>query len=271
MTPPAFARLDHRALIRVGGPEARPFLNRLLSQEVETLGDGDLRYGALLTPQGRVLYDLFLFGEADAVRVDVAAERRDELMGRLKMFRLRTPVTLDGDDDPVFAAWGGAAPGGGGWRPDPRTSMAGWRRAGPPAADDGDAGAEGFAAAQLALGLPDVVGDGLSDKAYVTEALLDLLHGVDYRKGCFPGQETTSRMKRRGGVRSRVLPLVGAGLERGAEVLNGALRAGEVVAAGAGRGLALLRLDRLEGALSVGGAPARVERPAWWPDGEAPF
>ena len=113
--------------------------------------------------------------------------------------------------------------------------------------------------------------DGLADRAYASEALLDLLGGVDYRKGCFPGQETTSRMKRRGGVRSRILPLRVEGAVAGAEVLAGALRAGEVVAAGEGRALALLRLDRLEGELTVDGRPARLERPAWWPEGEPPF
>ena len=271
--------LPHRALIRVGGPEARPFLHRLLTQEVETLAEGGLRYGALLTPQGRVLYDLFLFGEAEAVRVDVAADRRDELLSRLKLFRLRAAVTLDLDEDPVWAAWGGDAHGDGpappapGWRPDPRTPAAGWRFAGPqaPAGGGEPVAAQDHFAARVALGLPDAVRDRLSDKAYVTELDLDLLNGVDYRKGCFPGQETTSRMKRRGGVRSRVLPLRVEGAERGAEVLAGSMRAGEVTAAHAGRALALLRLDRLDGPLTVGDAPAALARPPWWPDGEPPF
>ena len=269
----SLARLDDRALLRVGGPEARPFLNRLLTQEVETLGDGELRYGALLTPQGRVLYDLFLFGEADGVRVDVAADRRDELLARLRMFRLRAAVTLELDDDPVFAAWGAGEAPGSGWRIDPRGSAAGWRFSGsqPAAGKATERAAEEHFAMRLALGLPDVVRDGLSDKAYVTEALLDLLNGVDYRKGCFPGQETTSRMKRRGGVRSRVLPLIVQGARQGAEILAGTLRAGEVVAASWDRALALLRLDRLEGALVVDGAPAAVARPPWWPRDESPF
>ncbi len=264
------AHLAHRALLRVGGPEARPFLHRLLTQEVETLAAGELRYGALLTPQGRVLYDLFLWGEADGVRVDVAADRRDEFLAKLKMFRLRAAVTLDLDEDAVFAAPGGASPGAG-WRPDPRAPAAGWRFAGPPPPAADASAAAAYEVARVALGLPDVVADALSDRAYVTELDLDLLNGVDYRKGCFPGQETTSRMKRRGGVRSRVLPLRVEGASRGAEVLAGTLRAGEVTACGESRALALLRVDRLGGPLTVDGAPASLERPFWWPAGEPPF
>ena len=99
------ARLDDRALIRVSGPDARPFLHNLLTQDVETLADGDLRFGALLSPPGRLLFDLFLRGEADAILLDVAADRRDALLQRLSMYRLRAQVLVEADDRPVFAGW----------------------------------------------------------------------------------------------------------------------------------------------------------------------
>ncbi len=262
------ARLDDRALIRVAGAEARPFLNRLLSQEVETLAAGETRFGALLSPQGRVLHELFLHGEEDGVLVDAPAADRDALLAKLRMFRLRAAVELAADDRPVWALWDAAeAPAP--WRPDTRTPPAGWRLAGdpPPLAD---AGPGHYADHRLALGLPDAAADGLADKAYATELLHDLLAGVDYRKGCFVGQETTSRMKRRGGVRSRVLPLR-SDAPAGAEVLAGSLRAGEVVASHGGGALALLRLDRIAGPLEAGGRPARLVRPPWWPADEPPF
>lgn len=261
------ARLHDRALIAATGEEARPFLHRLLTQEVETLGAGELRFAALLSPQGRLLQELFLWGTEDGVLVDAPAADRDALLAKLRMFKLRAKVELAGDDRPVQALWD-AADSPPGWAADPRTPLAGLRGVGdaPADADAGD-----YDAHRLALGLPDAARDGLGDKAYATEALLDLLNGVDYRKGCFVGQETTSRMKRRGGIRSRVLPLTVEGATGGAEVLNGTLRAGEVVATGAGRALALLRLDRLQGELTIDGRPALVDRPAWWPDGEPPF
>ena len=105
------ARLDSRALIRVAGPEAKDFLHNLLTQNVETLADGELRFGALLSPPGRLLFDLFLWGEGEAVILDVAAEKRDALLQRLAMYRLRAKVEVAVDDRPVFVSWPGAADG----------------------------------------------------------------------------------------------------------------------------------------------------------------
>jgi folate-binding protein YgfZ len=105
-----------------------------------------------------------------------------------------------------------------------------------------------------------------TDRTYPIEANFDLLHGVDFKKGCFVGQETTSRMKRRGQVKNRMLPIAfeGPAPAHGAEVLApGERRAGQVLSGIQGRAMALLRLDRIDGALTVDGRPVRVERPAW--------
>src|ERR1700761_4803691 len=117
-SPPAFATLPERAVITVSGPDWRAFLQGLISQDVETLAADELRYGALLTPQGRLLYDLFLFGFEDGVRLDVPAEHRDVLLGRLKLYRLRAKVELDATGEAVGALFP-AHPGD----PDP----VGWR------------------------------------------------------------------------------------------------------------------------------------------------
>ncbi len=257
------ARLHDRAVIHVSGPEARPFLNRLLTQEVEALAQGELRAGALLTPQGRVLYDLFLWGEADGVWLDVHIDARDDLLRRLAMFRLRASVEIAPQETPVHALWGVAAPPSPAWRADPRWPALGFRALGEVEAT-GAAGGDPLAH-RFALGVAEAVADGLSDKAYATEADLDLLGGVDFSKGCFVGQETTSRMKRRGGVRSRVLPLAFEGEApcAGTEVLAGELRAGEIVARHDAQALALLRLDRSDGALTAAGRPTRLVRPDW--------
>jgi folate-binding protein YgfZ len=260
----SIARLDSRALIRVTGPDARPFLHNLLTQDVETLEPGALRFGALLSPPGRLLFDLFIWGEENGVVLDVAAERRDALVQRLSMYKLRSNVEVMPIPDAVFVAWGGDIPEG--FIPDPRLPALGGRRWGDQC--ETDATEADWQAHRLALGVPDPTADTLLDKTYPIEANFDLLNGIDFHKGCFIGQETTSRMKRRGTIKNRMMAIAfdGPAPERGAEVLNGELRAGEVMTGADGRAIALMRLDRLEGDLSVEGRPVRVERPGWIPD-----
>lgn len=255
------ARLQSRALIRVSGPDARSFLHGLLTQDVETLAPGALRFGAMLSPPGRLLFDLFLWGEEGAVVLDVAADRRDALIQRLAMYKLRAQVTVELDDRPVLAAWGGGLPAG--FTPDPRLVDLGGRACG--AAVAADATEDDWQAHRLAVGVPDPTADAEPDKIYPIEANFDLLNGIDFRKGCFVGQETTSRMKRRGAIRTRMLPITFDGLPPpfGAEVLNGDLRAGQVLGGRDGGAMALLRLDRLEGDLTVGDLAITVCWPTW--------
>lgn len=255
------ARLDSRALIRVSGPDARPFLHNLLTQDVETLAPGELRFGALLSPPGRLLFDLFLWGEADAVVLDAATDRRDALLQRLAMYKLRAQVTVEADERPVLAAWGGDLPEG--FMADPRAPGLGGRcAAGEPATN---ASEDDYNAHRLSRGVPDPAADAPSDRTYPIEANFDLLNGIDFQKGCYVGQETTSRMKRRGTIKTRMLPIAfdGPPPPFGAEVLNGELRAGEVLSGRDGSAMALLRLDRLEGLLTVEGRPVEARRPAW--------
>jgi hypothetical protein len=258
---PRIARLDSRALIRVSGPDARPFLHTLLTRDVETLSPGELRFAAMLSPPGRLLFDLFLWGEADAVVLDVAADRRDALLQRLAMYKLRAQVTVEPDDRAILAAWGGGLPDG--FVADPRTPELGGRACGATVA--ADATEDDWQAHRLSVGVPDPAADAPSDKTWPIEANFDLLNGIDFQKGCFVGQETTSRMKRRGAIRSRMLPIAfdGPAPAFGAEVLNGELRAGEVLSGRDGAAMALLRLDRIEGDLRVDGRAVTVRRPDW--------
>jgi tRNA-modifying protein YgfZ len=294
---PTFAPLTTRALIAVAGPDWRGFLQGLVTQDVESLRGGEARFGALLTPQGRLLYDLFVVGREDGCWLDVAAEHRGAVLQRLTMYRLRAKVELSASDVPVVAlfstsplplagrGWGGGAgsdsassaqtpalptlspQGGEGFVTDPRLAELGWRACGaapPTGAELADEAT--YDVHRLALGIPGPADWG-SDRTYPIEANFDLLHGIDFKKGCFVGQETTSRMKRRGQVKSRMLPIVfeGGAPAPGAEVMAGTLRAGVVTSSGEGRAIALLRLDRAEGqSLTVDGRLVTVERPAWF-------
>ena len=257
------AQLNDRALVRLAGAEARGFLQGLITQEVETLGVGELRYGALLTPQGRLIYDLFLLGETDGVLIDVSAAAREEFIRRLTLYRLRAKVGIEAIEGAPVCRWGGTNPGPG-WLSDPRLPALGWRRydgANYTADQHGD-----YDAHRLALGAVDPARDAPDGDLYPIEANLDLLNGVDFKKGCFVGQETTSRMKRRGQIKSRMVPLTfdGAPPPFGAEVLSGDLRAGEIRSGVDGRALALVRLDRTAvGNLTVKGRAVRLDPSDW--------
>ncbi|MFC3078874.1 YgfZ/GcvT domain-containing protein [Phenylobacterium terrae] len=259
------AVLASRALIAVSGPDWRHFLQGLLTQDVETLAPGELRFAALLTPQGRLLYDMFVAGREDGCWLEVEAAKLPAIVQRLSLYRLRAKVEIAADETPVAALFGGeAAPEG--WFRDPRLPALGWRGYGAAAPADAQAASEAdYEAHRLALGVPGPADWG-SEKTYPIEAGFDLMDGIDFKKGCFVGQETTSRMKRRGQIKTRMLPIAfdGPAPAPGAEILAGSLRAGEVLSGQDGRAMALVRLDRALGAeLTVEGRPVRVETPDW--------
>ena len=265
-----FAKLDSRSLVHVSGPDWRDFLQGQLTQDALTLAPGEIRFAGLLTPQGKLLFDLFLIGAEEGCLIDVAAERREALVRRLSIYRLRAKVDFTPLAEAVVALWpADAGPARPGWMADPRLAELGWRGhdlAPPPGAEVVDEAA--YHAHRLAQGVPDPDRDCPTETTYPIEANFDLLGGIDFRKGCFVGQETTSRMKRRGAIKNRMLPITfeGEPPALGAEVLAGDRRAGEVLTGQDGHAMALLRLDRIEGpSLSVDGRAVKVERPSYFP------
>ncbi|HEY2051586.1 MAG TPA: folate-binding protein [Caulobacteraceae bacterium] len=268
MASQSLVQLDRRAVVALAGPDWRDFLQNLITQDVGDLTVGEIRFGALLTPQGRLLYDLFLHGREDGCLIDCEAAHREALIGRLTMYRLRAKVTIAPDEAPVLALWGGkSAPEG--WGRDPRLPELGWRAIGAPPPDGVTrVDSAAYEAHRLALGVPGSEDYG-SEKTYPIEADFDLLAGIDFRKGCYVGQETTSRMKRRGQIRNRMVPIAFEGEPPpfGTELLAGELRAGEALGVHGDRAMALLRLDRLEaGPLTFAdGQPWRPLWPDWLP------
>lgn len=274
MSLPVFAHLTSRALIAVEGDGWRPFLDNLLSNDIEGMAPGEVRAALLLTPQGKYLFDLFVIapqaGVADIALIDVQASQREALIQKLTLYRLRAKVQIEPVDGAVWAAWG--ADPGEGWTPDPRLKPLGWRGYGREALKD--AGEDAYDAHRLALGVPDAAKDSEPDKTFPLEADWDLLHAIDFHKGCYVGQETTSRMKRRSAVKTRMAPLAfdGPAPPPGSPVETPeGLRAGEVLSGRPGRALALLRLDRaIGGGLTVDGRAVTLEVPHWWPEGTLP-
>jgi tRNA-modifying protein YgfZ len=264
------AALQSRAVIGLAGPDWRGFLQGLVTQDVETLRAGALRFGALLSPQGRLLFDLFIVGRDEGCWLDCEAEGRAALAQRLTIYRLRAKVEIAESDAAVLAAWG-ERPQGEGWLADPRLAALGWRSYGVESSPD--AAEADYEAHRLSLGVPGPKDWG-ADDTFPIEADFDLLNGVDFRKGCFVGQETTSRMKRRGMVKSRMLPIAfdGPAPAHGSELLAGTLRAGEALSGADGRAMALVRLDRLDaGARTLpDGRSWRPEVPEWLRAATAP-
>ncbi|MBN8606561.1 MAG: folate-binding protein YgfZ [Caulobacterales bacterium] len=256
-------RLD-RSLIRVSGPDARKFLNNVLTQELDKLERAPVVYAALLTPQGKVLADMFVWATPDGVLLDVDPYRAEDLFRRLSMYKLRADAKLE-DVSAAHDVLAASDPFEGAAR-DPRLADLGWRKVVTKAAHGEDSGA--YAARLLALGVPDLARDAGPDEVFAGEALLDELNGVDFQKGCFVGQENVSRMKRRATTRKKFCPIVfeGAPPPPGALVTTGAAELGAVRTGADARAMAFLRLDRALDAkepLAAGGKEVRLAPPDW--------
>ena len=244
--------LDDRGVLRVAGPDATSFLQGLITNDVEKLADGQWRYAALLTPQGKILFDFLVLREsAEALLIDAPADKTAELAKRLGFYKLRAKATIT-DESAALAVV--VAPQG---EPaDPRASGLGARRiiardAAPPA----DLAARAaYEARRIASGTPQGGLDFAYGDAFPHDANMDLLGGVDFAKGCYVGQEVVSRMKHRGGIRKRVsrVRLDGAAPAPGAAILDGELAVGHLGSSAGETALALLRLDRAEEAAQAG-------------------
>jgi hypothetical protein len=265
------ALLEDRAVIALSGPEARDFLQGLITNDIAQLAPGKGLYAALLTPQGKILFD-FLIAEGDgAVLLDVAASARDALLKRLTMYRLRAKVEIEARDQlAVLVGLEGRPAERGITFADPRLAALGRRTIGARAempsdvADGGD-----YRAHRIDLGVPEGIDFG-SDKIFALDAGLEELHGVSFTKGCYIGQELTARMKHKSTARKRLLPIESSGELpcAGTPLKAGTREIGEIMSAYAdNRGFALIRLDRLEEAggapVEAGGVAVSVIKPSW--------
>lgn len=247
-----------RSLIAVTGPDALGFLQNLLTQDLEGLPAGGVRYAALLSPQGKVSADMFAWGCADGLLLDADPARGADLLRKLTMYKLRANVAL-ADVSTTHsilvseARFDGASA-------DPRLAALGWRKVSDEAAPEG---ATDYEQRRIALGVPDLARDAGADEVFAGEALLEELNGVAFDKGCFVGQENVSRMKRRATTRKKFCPITfdGEAIAFGTPVLAGEAEIGTVRTGGAGRALALLRLDRALEAQAAGKALTAADRP----------
>ena len=275
-----FVRLDDRAVLSVSGSDASGFLQGLITNDVGKLRDGAAIHGALLTPQGKYLFDFLVFQRGEAFFLDCEAGSRPALAKRLAMYRLRADVAIDAAvPDTVCAVFGGDAEEAAGAIgeadvfADPRHSDLGARVVGERGAEMleragiEEAARADYEALRIARGIPDGRRDLVPEKSFLLENGYEELNGVDFEKGCYVGQEVTARMKHRNLVRKRLVPvrIDGAAPEPGTAVFNGESEVGEIRSSAGGLALALLRIDAIEGgdALRAAAAAIHPEKPAW--------
>lgn len=273
------ARLADRGVVSVAGAEARTFLDRLVTSDIERVSPERPRYGALLTPQGKIIADFVLFqsaGEEGEFLLDLPAACIADFVKRLNLYKLRAKLAVADRTGTyaVLAGWDEAPPAEGvlAAAPDPRLPALGWRAvvaASSPLPGDEP---EAYHRRRVGLSVPEGGRDFAFGDAFPHEAMMDQLGGVDFDKGCYVGQEVVSRMQHRGTARTRILPVVaesGADLASGAEVTGEGRALGRTGEAIGARALATLRIDRAGDALAAGaailagGVPVRIERPDW--------
>ncbi len=252
-----------RTVLRMAGADVRDVLQNVVTNDLDRLAPGRPLYAALLTPQGKYLFDFLLVeGPDGALLIDCAADRAEALAGRLRMYCMRRDAAVTGAAGlGVALVWGSTMPEGGLAVPDPRTAALGWRiyAADPEAALTAVGAAPADRAAYDALRIAHMVpASGIElvpDQTYILEAGFEALNGVDFRKGCYVGQEVTARMHHKTVLKKRLVRVrVEGEAAPGTPMTAGGKPAGTLFSQSGGQGLAHLRLDRATGVLEAGAA-----------------
>ena len=249
--------LGQRGIISLEGETTLAFLQDLLTCDVEKLGDGQAAYGGLLSPQGKVLFEIFVANVSGKIWLDCPLSQREGLVQKLKLYRLRAKITIAEHPELEIAV------GNQGWA-DPRNPAMGNRqvvaKASLPESAD-------YHAARISLGLADGGLDLGEGQFFPHEANWDQMGGVSFTKGCYVGQEVVSRMQHRATARSRILPVMFDGAAPAkAAITSGETSIGETLSTSDKMALALLRLDRLAEAkapLLANGLRLHVKKPDW--------
>ncbi|SKA36084.1 YgfZ/GcvT domain-containing protein [Consotaella salsifontis] len=248
-----YARLSDRSLSTVTGEDAEHFLQSILTADVEKVAPGEAVPAALLTPQGKIMFDCLVSRTEQGFRIDCAWDLRDPFAKRLTLYRLRAKVQIEARDEPVFAVWDESAL--------PEQALLDRRffrgttarlYASPPLGIS-EASEEEFLRHRILAGVAEAGSDFSGDEVFPHDVLMDQNRGVSFKKGCFVGQEVVSRMEHRGTARRRLVILEGGQeIARGADVKAGERSIGTVLAASGAHGLALVRTDRLGEARAAG-------------------
>lgn len=273
--------LSNRGVVALTGGEVRPFLQALITNDVNRLSSSRSIYSALLTPQGKLLYDFFVVENDDTLLLDCALGLLADLIRHLGLYKLRADVNIeDRSDDWLVLASPHNLEGdknielrsGGIAFVDPRCSKMGYRALVPAKSsevkprkfDTEKTDHDVYESMRIALGIPDCENDHVSGKFFALEYSLDDLDGISFEKGCFIGQEVTTRMKHRNLVRKKLLPISfdGPSLSLGTVITNGDVKIGEVCSSVDGHAIAMLKLDQAKSErLMAGNLSIHVKEP----------
>jgi folate-binding protein YgfZ len=260
----SIARLTDRAVLRIGGADARAYLQDLVTNDLDRLGPATPLWAGLLSAQGKPLFDMIVFDGSDvepgAVLIDVLASAADALAKRLTLYRLRREVTITADPGlHVFASWEVPSTG----LPfDPQLAALGFRWIADAA--ETNTGVHDYARHRRGAGVPDSA-DLLIDKMLWLEANAVELNGVSFTKGCYVGQENTARMHHRDKLRRRLLPVTIVGDAGDGAITANGVAAGELRSHADGRGFAYLKVEAADAPLLAGDATVTVDWPGWLP------
>jgi folate-binding protein YgfZ len=243
---------ENRTIFRVTGGDRKTFIENLVTNN---LTEGGLTYAALLTPQGKYIADFFLLDTEDAILVDVDDSVAPALAQKLTMYKLRADVAIEETGLQALRGLGDPPDGA---NPDPRHPALGWRLY---ADAPGEAPETDWEALRVEHGVP-ATGTELTPDTFILEAGFDRLNGVDFRKGCFVGQEVTARMKHKTELRKGVVTVsVDGAADPGTDILTeDGKPAGTLHTRAGGQALAYLRFDRAKGPMTAGQA-----RVTWTP------
>ncbi len=244
--------MPNRRILRFGGADTDSFLQGLVTNDIAGLEAG-IVYAALLTPQGKYLADFFLVRDGDSVLLDVAEDLADGLTKRLGMYKLRADVTIEHSGLNLQRGTGPAPQGA---LPDPRHPDMGWRAySADPEGDDGT----DWDAIRVRHCIPETAIE-LTPDSYILESGFEALNGVDFKKGCYVGQEVTARMKHKTELRKGLRSVrVDGTAPVGAEILADGKPAGTLFTQSNGKAIAYLRLDRAKGNLQAQGATVTLD------------
>ena len=243
-----------RRIVSLSGKDALSFLQSIVSNDVLPLARGaGLVWTALLTAQGKYLAEFFVVNSGTGLLLDLPEALADSTLTRLTLYRLRADVTLTATDLPVVRGLGQAPPGA---LPDPRHPALGWRFYGAMSAPE----PVDWDEIRVRHLIPDSGIELIPNESYLLECGFEPLHGVDFRKGCYVGQEVTARMKHKTELRKGLVGVRLSGpVPVGTSLLQGEREAGVVYTQSGGRGIAWARFDRLDGVLTAGGATVTAE------------